>query len=322
MAFKKTFVVSSEAVNDYGFRIITAGIDLTQANKNCPAFFNHETWDIPLGHWENLRVENNELLADLVIDGANDSEKEYIRKIQNGDIKGASIGADPIAWDEDVNLLLPGQTAPTLVKCDLFEISLTPLPGNKSALALKSKNGLITLSAENKSNLIPSLKIEPDMKSIALKLGLPESATEAEILNKIGALQLSATSGETLRQQLVDANAEELEGDAKEIFVELSKTDPAKAMKFLKLNKNTAAAEGADDTAGASKIKKDVKVSDLVQKGKAQLSKQPGEPEETKTFDYLQKKNPVELSRIRKEEPEEYKRLAADYAAGVRYTGK
>jgi len=40
------------------------------------------------------------------------------------------------------------------------------------------------------------------------------------------------------------------------------------------------------------------------------------------TFDYLQKYNPAKLRQLRDEQPEEYARLAKDYAKGVRYTGK
>ena len=40
------------------------------------------------------------------------------------------------------------------------------------------------------------------------------------------------------------------------------------------------------------------------------------------SFDYLQKKNPARLRAIRDKEPEEYARLAKEYANGVRYTEK
>ena len=40
------------------------------------------------------------------------------------------------------------------------------------------------------------------------------------------------------------------------------------------------------------------------------------------SFDYLQKYNPAKLRQLRDEEPEEYARLAKEYAKGVRYTQK
>lgn len=322
MAFKKTFVVSDESVNTYGFWIRTAGIKMDNAKQNCPAYFNHQTWDIPLGHWENIRVVNGELLADVVIEGANEREKEYIRKIENGDIKGASIGADPLIWNED--FLKEGQTRPTLFECELFEISLAPLPGNKNALALKSKDGLITLSDTTKATLIPDLNTQSDMKQIAQLLGLSENATEAEIQTAIRLMLAQKNNVELMRKHIEQQAAEVLDSEEKKnLFVELSKSDFAQALTFLNLYKKPATEASAETPANAGNggVKKDVKVSELVQKGKQQLSKAGTVEEGKESFDYLQKHNAVELARIRKEEPDTYAQLASDYKNGVRYTG-
>lgn len=313
MAFKKTFVLSDESVNSYGFRVITTGIRLDNAKRNLPCFYDHETWEVPLGHWENLRIDNNKLLGDLIIEGVSDEEKEYIRKIQNGDIKGASMGMDPITWSEDPLLLMQGQTRPTLTVCDLFEASITPLPGNQNAMALKRENGVVKLSANVNENSIPLLKIEPDMKAIALKLGLAETATENDILAAIGNIQLSKQQSETFNTKILKDAEEGLENDAKEIFITLSKTNPEQALKFASTEKLKLAADTTDAT-GKTKVVKDVKVSELLKKGS-----QGAKDEAKDNFDYLQKHNPVELSRIRTEEPEKYTELAKEYANGVRY---
>jgi len=310
MAFKKTFVLSDEAVNSYGFRIITSGIRLENAKRNLPCFYDHRTWEVPLGHWENLRVEGVKLLADLVIEGVSDEEKEYIRKIQNGDIKGASVGADPITWSEDPMLLLTGQTRPTLIDCELFEASITPLPGNQNAMALRREKSVVVLNSTTE-NFIPLLKTHTDMKAIALKLGLAETATENEILAAIGTIQLSVQQGNEFRTNILSGAEQNIKEDAKEIFVTLSKTNPLQALKFAEANKVVETTEVVETT-----VKKDVKLSSLIQK------KKEGEEDEKNTYDYLQKKNPVELARIRSEEPEKYKQLAQDYQKGVRYSGK
>lgn len=321
MAFRKTFVISDESVNCYGFWIRTQGIKLDNARKNCPAYFNHETWGIPLGHWENLRVDDNsQLLGDLVIEGANDIEKEYIRKIENGDIKGCSGGFDPLNWSTDAINIKDGQSAAALWECELFEASLAPLNGNKNALALRGKDGLITLSDSNRNNIIPDLNPQFDMKQIALKLGLSETATEQQIIEAIVNLQSNATSAETMRKLIEETASEGLSDEHKALFVELSKTNITAAMQFVKLSKATPAAVEAPAAAAAGAgVKKDVKVSDLIQK--QNLSKERA-ADGKDTFDYLQKKNPVELRRIRTEEPEKYQELVSEYGTGVRYTGK
>lgn len=326
MAFKKIFVVSDESVNSHGFRIITSGIRLDNAKNNCPCFYDHNTWEVPLGHWENLRVENNRLVADLVINGDNDREKNYINKIQNGDIKGCSVGADPLKWNEDPIQLLAGQTRATVDECELVEISITPLPGNTGALALKHQGSLILLNAANE-NIIPLLNPTTDMKQIALKLGLGETATEQQILDAIVAVQLKAANAVQMEKVIEEHVASKLPAEQKEFFVQLSKTDISQAMGFLKLNKDAAdvienAAEPLKPVAGAKPgVVKNMKVTDMIQQGR-KVGDGNGGGEENATFDYLQKKNPLELKRIHSEEPERYLELAKAYKGGVRYTGK
>lgn len=325
MAFKRTFVLSTEDVNTYGFWVKTSGIKLENAKKNCPAFYNHRTWEEPIGHWENLRKEDGKLLGDLVIEGADEREKMYIRKIENGDIKGASGGFDPFKWNDTPEQLKQGQRRPTLDQCELFEGSITPLPGNQNALALKKgEDSMVVLSADNEQNHIPLLKQEPDMKQIALSLGLADTATEQQITDAIKVL-LSKTANADAMQKVIEENvASELEGDKKEFFISLSKTNFSEAMKFLSLNKKTdeptVGAEGSDTSKGANRVQKDVKVSEMIQLG-ANRNATPAE-EGKDSFDYLQKHNQVELRRIHKDEPEKYLQLAADYKKGVRYTGK
>ncbi len=315
MAFKKPFIISDESVNSYGFVVKTAGIRLEKARKNCPAFYSHRTFELPLGHWENFRVENSKLVGDLIIEGANELEKEYIRKIENGDIKGASIGADPLAWNSDAAQLTTGQTRPTLIDCELFEVSITALPGNKNSLCLKRPDGVITLTDENVNSFIPLLKTEHDMKAIALKLGLSETATENDILTAIGTVQLAKTNAEAFNASVLAEAEKDLTPEQKEIFVTLSKANPAQALAYVKLSTPVMATlESTVDKKGAT-------IVNLIKAGK-QANGDAVSEDAKDSFDYLQKKNPVELARIHKEDPTKYAQLAAEYGKGVRYTGK
>jgi len=318
MAFKKRFKVSDESVNDYGFWIQTSGLSLDQANRNCPAYFNHRTWEVPLGHWEDIKAEpNGEIHATIVIEGLNAQEKEYIAKIENGDIKGASIGVDPLTWTDESLLLKPGQSRPTLIKGELFEISLAPLPGNKNALALR-KGNTIQLTSEEMS-FIPSLNIL-HMKGIALKLGLPETATEQQIIDSITAVQLKAANAEIMRSHIEGEAAKSLTGEAeKNLFVELSKTNITQALSFLSLNKKAEVVADPVVVATGAATEKTVKVTDLIKPGVGLKKVDTAEGKDT--FDYLQKHNPVELARIRKEDYAQYVQLAKEYSNGVRYKG-
>ena len=321
MTFKKTFCVSDESINCYGFWIRTAGIKLENAKKNCPVYYNHCTWNIPLGHAENFRVEGDRLLADIIIEGGNEEEKNYIRKIENGDIKACSGGFENIDWTDEVLRLKEGQTYPTAWDSELFEISLAPLPGNKNALALKGKDGVITLSAENQSAHIPQLNTPPNMKQIALKLGLPESATEADIIAAIVRLKRAKKNADLMRTH-IEAEGAALPEEQKALFTSLCKSDFASALSFLKLNAGATSEvpEGAAPVEGVKGgVVKNVKVSDMIQQGKQNLSRDAAAADGKETFDYLQKHNSVELARIRKDEPEKYAQLAQGYQSGVRY---
>lgn len=318
MAFKKTFIVNTDDVNCLGFRVLTSGLDLSAANKNCPAYYNHKTWEVPLGHWENIRIEAGKVLADIVIDGGNEIEKDYIRKIENGDIKAASIGADPIEWDSSPSVILAGQKFPTCTKSCLLEISLAPLPQNKNALALKYNGSLITLSSENANDFLPLLNKHSDMKAIALKLGLPETASENEILTAVGNIQLAKTNAETFNASVLQEAESGLTEEQKPIFIALSKADPAQALKFVQLSKSTAPVATATPNA-ATVVKKDLTVSQLIQLGKNAGGETVSNED---SFDYLQKHNRMELARIQKEEPAKYAELSKGYANGVRYKGK
>lgn len=318
MAFKKSFVVSTEAVNQFGFWVKTDGINLDNAKNNCPCFYDHRTWDVPLGHWENFRVVNNELIADLIIEGSNEREKDYITKIENGDIKGASIGADPIRWNDSPLQIKPGQIVPTAEAVDLYEISLTPLPANKNALALKFEGNLITLNNTN-VNILPTLN-NNNMKQIALKLGLAETATETEIVQAIGALQLSSQQGTAFKEGILKVADEGLSEEQKEIFKTLSLSNPTQALKFASSCKasTTGSEKEEEQSENGLKLKKDVKLSELIKKG---TSDNKEDADAKKTYDYLQRFNKVELTRIQKEEPNKYKELAKAYEEGVRYKG-
>ena len=65
-AMPKTFVPHDETVNTYGFRMLTSGCDLTEFRKNPVMLLNHNDWSLPIGRWENIRIEGTQILADPV----------------------------------------------------------------------------------------------------------------------------------------------------------------------------------------------------------------------------------------------------------------
>lgn len=315
MAYRKRFQLSDESINSYGFWVVSAGIDLSSIQKNCPLFYNHRTWELPCGHVENIELNNGKLFGDIVIDGGNDIEREYIRKIEAGDIKGCSMGFEPIEWSDAPEYVKQGQSRAALTKSLAYEVSLTPLPANQNALALKNGNNALTLDANSNYDFIPELKIQSNMKEIALLLGQPESSTAEQLCAVLKPLLADAKAVVTL-QKTVEAMGKDLPEAQHAIFVTLCKADIVQAFNFLTLNKPEVAGAPAAPEAAAAPVQLSVSVSSLIQKGKGKVELA---ADDKGSLDYLQKYNPVELARIKHEEPDRYTELAADYASGVRF---
>lgn len=259
----KTFVIIDESkVNSYGFRTMIDGIDLKQYKKNPILLWMHirayrGTKDeiLPLGRVENLRTEGEErgkkkLLGDFVFDEKDDFAKEISRKVEDGFIRMASAGLDPLEWSDAIELKLPGQTRLTLSKSRLFEISVVDIGSDDGALALWKDGNMITLSAGGENKEIPTFnnneKTENnmDVKAIALKLGLPETATVQDILDQISVCLAYQRENQDMKNQLeqiklsaittlVDEaiTAKKITADKKEHFINLGKAAGAEQLK-------------------------------------------------------------------------------------------
>ena len=71
----KSAILNTENINRYGFRVLTNGIDLSAFIKNPVMLYNHNrskdenrVQNLPIGKWENIRIEGDKLLADPVFD--------------------------------------------------------------------------------------------------------------------------------------------------------------------------------------------------------------------------------------------------------------
>ena len=67
-----TFVLHDETVNTYGFRMLTSGANLEEFRKNPVILLNHKDWELPIGRWENIRIEGTQILADALFDEKDD----------------------------------------------------------------------------------------------------------------------------------------------------------------------------------------------------------------------------------------------------------
>lgn len=205
----KEAIISTERINSYGSRVLTAGIDLTQYEKNPIVLYMHRRGskeDMPIGIMTSLRVENGILYGTPKFDDDTEDERNISKKWDRGTLRMLSAGLDVLEWSEDPAMLVAGQTRPTITKSKLIEVSVVDIGSNDDALqvGLYHEGKLLTLAAGEENDHLPLLtpttpaepkeqtpnnKSNSNMEKILLKLGLAPGATEDEAVAAIGRLQ-------------------------------------------------------------------------------------------------------------------------------------
>lgn len=213
----KRFTITSEALNASGFKVRTAGIDLTDFKQNPLLLFMHkrptgERTDevLPLGYWDDIQVADGKITGVPVFDDTDPFALKIYNKVENGTIKMASAGLQPLEFAET-------NGEKWLEKAILKEGSICDIGQNKEALsvALYDDNDTIVTLSEVYDKKLQTPKT-PDMKTINLAaattlplLKLSENATEVEVHT---ALLNLVTLSETQKTKI-----EELEGKNKDL---------------------------------------------------------------------------------------------------------
>lgn len=191
---KKTFILHDETVNTKGFRMLTSGADLSVFENNPVMLLNHDDWDLPIGRWENIRVEGTRILADAVFDEDDERAAAVMGKVERGFLKAASIGAWPGKSSDDPSLMLPGQTYPTMVTWTVREASICTIGSNHNALALYDKEnnrmdlndkGTLIKLFDTASGIHVSHKNETQMTILTGLLKLSDNASEQAIADEV-----------------------------------------------------------------------------------------------------------------------------------------
>lgn len=201
----KRYIVTTEAKNALEFRVSTAGIDLSDYEKNPLLLFMHQRATgkkdtvLPLGNGVDLKVENGEITCYLELDDTDPFAVAIYNKLENGTLRMLSAGLKPKAdaWAE-----LDGEI--WLVSSLLKEISVADIGSNSEALAVvlyDQDDNLITLSDQGVNAFLPLKTQIHDMKLINLSaaavfniLKLADTATEAEATTAIQNLVTLADS--------------------------------------------------------------------------------------------------------------------------------
>lgn len=205
----KRIVISDESVNCYGTWISTAGMDISQYEKNPVLLWMH--WrGVIIGCIKDVKKEDGRVTGEPYFDGVREVSKQAKAQWEKGTLRMASANVDVLEYSDAQELVKPGQYRATVTRSKLTEVSMVDIGGNDNALPLilNAEGKELKLAAGEESESLPLLinnTQKPDekmgFKAIALKLGLPETATETEILSTIEVLLGYKTANEQLRQE-------------------------------------------------------------------------------------------------------------------------
>ncbi|KAA6346430.1 hypothetical protein EZS27_006080 [termite gut metagenome] len=199
--------ISNSSINCYGTRILTTGVNIEQYKRNPVMLYMHERGKV-IGQIKDIQVEGDDITGEPWFDEVSEESKQYRKQWDAGSLKMVSGNFDILAISEAKEHLLPGQTRPSVISSKLMEVSIVDIGGNDDAIVLTKGEKTIKLAAGEENETLPLLKsnkkqieTEMDYKAIALKLNLPETASEQDILSSIGILLGFKTTNDTLKAE-------------------------------------------------------------------------------------------------------------------------
>lgn len=269
-----TFILSTTSLNNLGIRILTSGIDLSLFSKNPVMLYMHERGRI-IGHWENIRVERDQLLADPVFSDIPDAQEKR-KLVEEGNLKMASVRIQPLEWSDEPALKLPGQIEPTVTRSLLKEASLVDIGGNFDSLILVDENDVEIKLADIDFTVIKS---KTKMKNVIKALSLADDAGEDLVLAAVSGLQ---NENATLRAEnvalqkqlndikladfktLLDNPEKKLTDSQKQLYIKLYDKDTESAIELVRSLPNYQSLAGGYEK--RDEKRKDWKFSDWTKK--------------------------------------------------------
>ncbi len=209
--------LTDDSLNSHGSRIITSGCDTAQYERNPVLLYMHERGRV-IGFMKDLEKKDGEITGEPVFDCASELSRQCKKQWEVGSLRMVSVGIDVLELSEDTELVLPGQTSPTITRSRIFEVSVVDIGANDNAIVMRREGRQVTLGKDSE-NPLPALShkktINPksdnmDIKQLALTLGLAEGAGEADITAKIEELKKASSEREALAKEKETLTAERI----------------------------------------------------------------------------------------------------------------
>ena len=293
--------ISNCSLNSYGTRVMTGGMNVEQYQRNPVLLYMHQRGDV-IGYVKDLKVEGEDITGELMFDEATKLSRQCKKQYEFGSLKMVSVGIDILEMSEDEDTLVIGQTCPTITKSKLFEVSLVDVGANDDAIVMKRDGKTIELGKDG-GNLLPLLdnnknQKQMDQKVIALQLGLPETATEAEINAKLNSLKAQEAEVATLKKEKEDLTLAAITG-AVETAVKEKRIGSDRKEQFINLGKSV----------GVDELRKTFDAMSPQVKLSTVIGHQGGTPTGKAAYKKLSEVPEDEVEELRDNEPDTYRKL-------------
>ncbi|QFG53644.1 hypothetical protein [Chryseobacterium sp.] len=249
------FTLNDETkINQFGFRVSNSGLDLERFRANPVILDNHSNSNLSvIGRWENIQIEGHLLTAEAVFDDADPNAKEIGRKVAQGFIKGSSLGLNPYSMS---NFVIAPDDTYDLVKSEVLEASIVPIPNNANAIKLyaATEDSKKELHAQDVSEILlmasdlSKFNLNNSMKKITLNLsavaalGLPDNTLEHDealvnqkIINLKSELDAANVKIKGF-QDLENDKKAKLSADTVKADIAAGKIDATKEADYIKLH--------------------------------------------------------------------------------------
>nr|DAJ66863.1 MAG TPA: prohead serine protease [Caudoviricetes sp.] len=295
--------ISNNSLNSYGSRVLTEGMDVRQYCRNPVLLYMHERGNV-IGYVKDLKVENDEVTGELMFDEATELSRRCKKQWEFGSLKMVSVGIDIVEESEAPEVIVPGQKYKTITKSKLFEVSVVDVGANDDAIVMRKNGEQITLGKDGKNPLTLLSNKQQDNKQMEQKLlcaqlGLPETADEATILQKINSLKEAETEKKTLAKEKAQLTLSAIT-TAVETAITEKRIGEDKKEHFINLGKKIGVEDLKQTFAAMSPM---VKLSAVVGHQGDTPTRQ------AKTYQKLSEVPEAELEELRSEDVSEYKRL-------------
>jgi hypothetical protein len=208
----KPIVITDDSVlNSYGFRVMSAGADMSLYLKNPVMLYDHirsrgendKDIILPIGKMKELTMDGGRWIATPDFDMDDEFAVKIASKYDKDIFNMASIGFEANEWSTEPEMMLPGQTGPTITKWTLKEVSITDIGANPNACKLTYKGKTITLSeGMNPDELQDFFNSNKPTITSMKKVIAALNGSKLVTLNEASTEELVAASVETLVSQL------------------------------------------------------------------------------------------------------------------------